>query len=69
MQNTLLDLTFADSFPQFDAPCNSSQESDATYNSASSSSAAPCNPSSSSAAPSSPYDQVFDEFLNPDAMA
>ncbi|KAL1698959.1 hypothetical protein EV121DRAFT_284446 [Schizophyllum commune] len=31
-QDALLDLTFADSFPHFDAPCNSSQESDAAYN-------------------------------------
>ncbi|KAL1752117.1 hypothetical protein FB107DRAFT_220643 [Schizophyllum commune] len=55
-QDALLNLSFADSFPHFDASCNSSQESDAAA-------------SSSSAAPRSPCAQVFDEFLNPDAMS
>ncbi|KAI5831282.1 hypothetical protein K523DRAFT_362372 [Schizophyllum commune Tattone D] len=44
-------------------------DSNASHDYSSPISGAPSNVSSSSAAPSSPYAQVFDEFLNSDAMA
>ncbi|KAI5894923.1 uncharacterized protein SCHCODRAFT_02618100 [Schizophyllum commune H4-8] len=53
-QNALLDLTLANA----GAPCNAAAESDA-----------PDNSSPEPAAPCSPYAQVFDEFINADALS